>query len=86
MQADQIKELEDDVIESQERTDDLCAQLGEAQERLVRGTMKVRTRAELILNICGDLLGDLSDEASNIGDEARAEPVQDGRSASPVAD
>ena len=29
MQADRIKELEDDVIEGQERTDDLCAQLGE---------------------------------------------------------
>ena len=32
IQADRIKELEDDVVEGQERTDDLCAQLGEAQE------------------------------------------------------
>ena len=48
--------------------------------------MKVRTRAESILNVCGDLLGDLSDETSNIGDDARVEPAQDRRSASPAAD
>ena len=48
--------------------------------------MKVRSRVESILNVYGDLLGDLSDEASNIGDDAGAEPAQDGRSASPVVD
>ena len=69
MHVDRIKELEDDALEGQERTDDLSAQLGEAQEQLVRGTMKVKTRAESILNIYGDQLGDLSDEASNVGDE-----------------
>ena len=84
MQADQIKKLEDDVVEGQERTNDLSAQLGEAQEQLVTGNMKVRTRAKSIMNICGDLLENLSDEASNIGDEAGAEPSQDGRSASPA--
>ncbi|XP_071900909.1 uncharacterized protein [Coffea arabica] len=45
---------------------------------MVKGAMKVRNRAESILNICDDLLRDLSDEASNIGDEAGAEPAQDG--------
>ena len=34
--------------------------------------MKMRTRAESILNICDDLLEDLSDEASNTGGEAGA--------------
>ena len=48
--------------------------------------MKARTRAESILNICDDLLGDLSDKASNVGGETKAEPAQDGGSASPVAD
>ena len=33
MQADRIKELEYEVVEGQERVDNLCAQLGEAQER-----------------------------------------------------
>ena len=55
--------------------DDLCAQLGEAQERMVTRAMKVRTRAESILNICYDLLGDVSDEASHIGGETGAEPA-----------
>ena len=57
-----------------------------ASVRLVKGAMKVRTRAESILNICDDLLGDVSDEASHIGGEAGAEPAQDGGSASPMAD
>ena len=46
--------------------------------------MKVRTRVESIPNICGDLLGDLSNKTSNVGGEAGAEPAQDGRSASPA--
>ena len=86
IQADRVKELEYDVVEGQERVDDLCAQLGEAQERMVKGAMKVRNRAALILNICDDLLGDSSDEASHIGGETGAEPTQDGVSASPTTD
>ena len=80
MQAERIKELEYDVVERQERVDDLCAQLGEAQERMVTRALKVRTRAESILNICDDLLGDVSDEASHVGGEAGVEPAQDGGS------
>ena len=53
---------------------------------MVKGAMKVRTRAESILDICDDLLGDLSDEASHIEGEAGAKPAQDGGSASPAAD
>ena len=53
---------------------------------MVTRAMKVRTRAESILNICDGLLGDVNDEASYIGGEAGAEPAQDGGSASPVAD
>ena len=59
MQAERIKELEYDMVEGQERIDDLCAQLGEAQKRMVTRAMKVRTRAESILNIYDDLLGDV---------------------------
>ena len=46
----------------------------------------MRSRAESILNVCGDLFEDLSDETSNIGDDVGAEPAQDGRSASPAVD
>ena len=75
MQADRIKELEYDMVKGQERVDDLCVQFGEAQERMVKRAMKVRNRAESILNICDDLLGDVSDEASHIGGAAGAEPA-----------
>ena len=54
--TDRIKEFEYDVVEGRERVDDLCAQLGEAQERMVKRAMKVRNSAESILNICDDLL------------------------------
>ena len=70
MQPKGIKELEYDMVEGQERIDDLCAQLGKAQERMVTRAMKVRTRAKSILNVCDDLLGDVYDEASHIGDGA----------------
>ena len=56
MQTDRIKELEYDVVEGRERVDDLCAQLGEAQEHMVKRAMKVRNRVESILNICDSLL------------------------------
>ena len=74
-QTDRIKELEYDVVKGWEKVDDLCAQLGEAQERMVKRAMKVRNRAESILNICDDLLWDVSDEAFYIGGEAGVEPV-----------
>ena len=86
-QADRIKELEYDVVEGQERVDNLCAQLEEAQERMVKRARKVRVRAESILNICDDLLGDENDdEASYIGGEVGDEPAQSGGSTSPTAD
>ena len=75
MQAERIKELEYDVVKGRERVDDLSAQLGEAQERMVKRARKVRNRAESILNICDDLLGEVSDEASYIGGEIRDEPA-----------
>ncbi|XP_027174569.1 inactive cytochrome P450 76AD1-like [Coffea eugenioides] len=40
VQADWIEELEVDMIEGQERTNDLSVQLGETHVRLVRGAMK----------------------------------------------
>ena len=36
---------------------------------------KVRIRAKSIQNICGDLLGEVSDEASYIGGEIRDKPA-----------
>ena len=63
-QAERIKELEYDVVKGRDRVDDLCAQLGEAQERMVKRARKVRNRAKSILNICDDLLGVMSDKAS----------------------
>ena len=48
--------------------------------------MKVRNRVESILNICDDLLWDVSDEAFYIRGEAEAEPAQTEGSASPAAD
>ena len=86
MQVEWIKELEYDVVKGQERIDDLGAQLGKAQERMVTRTMKVRTRAESILNVCDDLLGEASDGTSHIGDSTGAEPAEVGGSASPAAD
>mgnify|MGYP001577412941 FL=1 len=77
-QADRIKELEYDVVEGQERVDDLCAQLGEAQERMGKRARKARVRAESILNICDEFLGEESDETSYIGGEIRDEPAQSG--------
>ncbi|XP_027152186.1 uncharacterized protein LOC113752265 [Coffea eugenioides] len=41
--------------------------------------MKVRTRAEYILNVCDDLLGEASDETSHIGDGMGAEPAEQGQ-------
>ena len=86
MRADRIKEHEYDMVEGHERIDDLCAQFGETQERMVKGAMKVRNRVESILNICNDLLGDVYDEASHIGGEAGAEPAQTEGSASLAVD
>ena len=86
MQAKRTKELEYDVVKGRERVDDLSAQLGEAQERMVKRARKVRVRAESILNICGDLLGEESDEASHVGSEVGDEPAQSGGSISPTVD
>ena len=69
MQTERIKEIEYDVGKGRERVDDLCAQLGKTPERMVKRARKVRNRAESILNICDDLLGEVSDEASHIGDD-----------------
>ena len=77
-QADRIKEHEYDVVEGQERVDDLCAQLGEAQERMGKRARKARVRAESILNICDEFLGEERDETSYIGGEIRYEPAQSG--------
>nr|XP_027086575.1 serologically defined colon cancer antigen 8 homolog [Coffea arabica] len=85
-QTDRIKELEYDVVEGRERVDDLCAQLGEAQECMIKRAMNVRNRVESILNICDDLLLDVSDETFYIGGEVGVELAQAERSASPAAD
>nr|XP_027085491.1 uncharacterized protein LOC113707384 [Coffea arabica] len=85
-QAERIKELEYDVVEGQDRVDDLYARLGEARERMVKRARKVRVRAESILNLCNDLLEEESDEASYIGGGVGGEPAQFGRSTSPTAD
>ncbi|XP_071905700.1 uncharacterized protein [Coffea arabica] len=63
-QAARIKELEYDVLEAEDRVDDLCAQLREARERELKRARKVRGRAEAILNLCDDGLEECSDEAS----------------------
>ena len=85
-QVERIKELEYDVVEGQGRVDDLCAQLGEAHERMVKRARKARVRAESILNIFDDLLGEESDETSHVGSEVGDEPAQSGGSTSPTAD
>ena len=63
-QVERIKELEYDMVEGQDRVDDLCAQLGKARERMVKRARKARVRVESILNICDDLLEEESDEVS----------------------
>ena len=85
-QAERIKELEYDVIEGQDRVDDLCAQLGEARERMTKRARKVRVRAESILNLCDDLLEEESDEASCTGAVAGGESTSSGGSTSPTTD
>ena len=81
-----VKELEYDVVEGQDRVDDLCAQLGEARERMIKRARKVRVRAESILHICDDLLEEESDEASCTGGGVGDEPAQSGGSTSPTTD
>ena len=53
---------------------------------MITRARKVRTRAESILNVCDELLGEASDEASYIEGGVRDEPAQFGRSASPTMD
>ena len=53
---------------------------------MVKRARKVRNRAESILNICDDLRGEKSDEASHIGDDTGVEPAQSEGSANPAAD
>ena len=85
-QAERIKELEYDVLEGEDRVDDLCAQLREARERSTTRARKVRVRAESILHLCDDLLDDESDEASCAGPEAGVESTPSGGSTSPTTD
>ena len=73
------------MVEGQDRVDDLCAQLGEAHERMVKRARKARVRSESILNICDDLLGKESDEASCIEGEVGGVPARYGGSTSPTA-
>ncbi|XP_071920658.1 uncharacterized protein [Coffea arabica] len=63
-QASRIKELEYDVLEVEDRVDDLCDQLRQARERELKRARKVRGRAEAILNLCDVGLEEDSDEAS----------------------
>nr|XP_027065180.1 uncharacterized protein LOC113691285 [Coffea arabica] len=72
-QAARIKELEYDVLEVEDRVDDLCAQLREAREIEIKRARKVRGRAESILNLCDDGLEEYSDEASCAEAEAGEE-------------
>ncbi|XP_027157536.1 uncharacterized protein LOC113759170, partial [Coffea eugenioides] len=72
-QAARIKELEYDVLEVENRVDDLCAQLREAREHEIKRARKVRGRAESILNLCDDGLEEDSDEASCAEAEAGEE-------------
>ena len=85
-QAARIKELEYDVLEVEDRVDDLCAQLREAREREIKRARKVRGRAESILNLCDDGLEEYSDEASCAGAEAGEESTPSPGSQSPATD
>ena len=85
-QAERIKELEYDVVEGQDRVDDLCAQLGEARERMVKRATKARVRAESILHIFNDLLEEEGDEASCTGGRVGGKPAQSRGSTSPTMD
>ena len=83
-QAERIKELEYDLVEGQDRVDDLCTQLGEMRERMVKRARQLKERAGSMLNLCDDLLGDESDEGSSVGGGVGSEPAQASRSSSPT--
>ena len=85
-QAKRIKDLEYDVLECEDRVDDLCAQLREARERETKRARKVRVRAASILNLCADVLEEVSDEASCTGAGAGGESTPSGGSTSPTTD
>ena len=85
-QAKRIKDLEYDVLEVEDRVDDLCTQLREARERETKRARKVRGRAESILHLCDDLTDDKSDEASCAGSGARVESIPSDGSTSPTTD
>ena len=85
-QAARIKELEYDVLEVEDRVDDLCDQLREARERELKRARKVRGRAEAILNLCDDGLEESSDEASYAGAEAGEESTPSPGSQTPATD
>ena len=74
------------MVECQDRVDDLCAQLGEARERMVKRARKARVRVESILHICDDLLEEESDEASCMGGRVAGEPAKSEGSTSPTTD
>ena len=85
-QAARIKELEYDVLEVEDRVDDLCDQLRTAREREIKRARKVRGRAEAILNLCDDGLEESSDEASCAGAEAGEESTPSPGSQTPATD
>ena len=70
-QAKRIEDLKYDVLEAEDRVDDLCAQLREARERESKRARKVRTRAAAILNLCAEVVEGVSDKDSCAGSEAR---------------
>ena len=83
-QAERIKELEYDLGEGQDRVDDLCTQLGETRERMVKRARQMKEKAGSILNMCDDLLGDESDEDSYVRGSVGVESAQASRSSSPT--
>ncbi|XP_027158287.1 uncharacterized protein LOC113759908 [Coffea eugenioides] len=85
-QAKRIKDLEYDVLECEDRVDDLCAQLREARERETKRARKVRVRAASILNLCADVLEEVSDEASCAGAGAGGASTPAGGSTSLTTD
>ncbi|XP_071923176.1 uncharacterized protein [Coffea arabica] len=85
-QAERIKGLEYDVLEVEDRVDDLCTQLRETRECESKRARKVKVRTASILNLCAAVVEGVSDEDSGAGPEAGVGSTPSGGSTSSSSD
>nr|XP_027101129.1 uncharacterized protein LOC113720566 [Coffea arabica] len=85
-QAKRIKDSEYDVLEVEDKVDDLCTQLRDTREREMKRARKVKVRAASILNLYTEVVEGVSDEDSCVGPEAGVGSTPSGGSTSSSSD